>query len=155
MSRIFDALQRSEADRSGSGAEAARITELLQRTESYAASKWGTADQLEDQSLADTAHQGPPTENHRDVPVVVPRERPAATAVLPVEVHADGLSNSVPLRVSPPFQSRLVCLPNGESPAVEAFHLLGVRLRHLRRGRPLKKVLITSNFCSILLSLQI
>jgi len=144
MSRIFDALQRSEADRSGSGAEAARITELLQRTESYAASKWGTADQLEDQSLADTAHQGPPTENHRDVPVVVPRERPAATAVLPVEVHADGLSNSVPLRVSPPFQSRLVCLPNGESPAVEAFHLLGVRLRHLRRGRPLKKVLITS-----------
>ena len=144
MSRIFDALQRSEADRSGSGAEAARITELLQRTESYAASKWGTADQLEDQSLADTAHQEPPTENHRDVPVVVPRERPAVTAVLPVEVHADGLSNSVPLRVSPPFQSRLVCLPNGESPAVEAFHLLGVRLRHLRRGRPLKKVLITS-----------
>ena len=49
-----------------------------------------------------------------------------------------------PLQISPPLQSRLVCLPDSDSPAAEAFHLLGVRLRHMRRERPLKKVLITS-----------
>ncbi len=93
---------------------------------------------------AGSAHREAVAEIHREVPVVVPRERTAASAVLPIEVHAEGLSNCTPLVVSPPFQSRLVCLPDNESPAVEAFHLLGVRLRHLRRGRPLKKVLITS-----------
>ena len=144
MSRIFDALQRSEAERSGSREEAARVTELLQRTESYAAAKWETTDQLEDRTPAGSAHREAVAEIHREVPVVVPRERTAASAVLPIEVHGEGLSNCTPLVVSPPFQSRLVCLPDNENPAVEAFHLLGVRLRHLRRGRPLKKVLITS-----------
>ena len=38
-----------------------------------------------------------------------------------------------------------MALPDSESPAGEAFHLLGVRLRHMRRQRPLKKVLITSS----------
>ena len=48
------------------------------------------------------------------------------------------------LTISPSSESHLVSLPEGETPASEAFHLLGVRLRHLRRQRPLKKVLITS-----------
>jgi len=41
-------------------------------------------------------------------------------------------------------QNRLVCLTDDESLAAEAFRLLGVRLQHLRRDRPLKKLLITS-----------
>jgi hypothetical protein len=46
--------------------------------------------------------------------------------------------------VSPTPQSRLVCITESDGPAAEAFRLLGVRLRHLRRDRPLKTVLITS-----------
>ncbi len=38
----------------------------------------------------------------------------------------------------------LFVFPDTESPAAEAFHLLGVRLRHMRRQRQLKKILITS-----------
>ena len=48
------------------------------------------------------------------------------------------------LKISPSVDSHLVALPENESSATEAFHLLGVRLRHLRRQRPLKKVLVTS-----------
>jgi capsular exopolysaccharide synthesis family protein len=48
------------------------------------------------------------------------------------------------LQVSLTPQSRLVSLTDTSSPAAEAFRLLGVRLRHLRRDRPLKTVLITS-----------
>ena len=44
------------------------------------------------------------------------------------------------LQVSLSPESRLVCLTDSGSPAAEAFRLLGVRLRHLRRDRPLKKV---------------
>jgi capsular exopolysaccharide synthesis family protein len=48
------------------------------------------------------------------------------------------------LSISPPSEGHLLSLPEVESPANEAFHLLGVRLRHLRRQQALKKVLITS-----------
>jgi capsular exopolysaccharide synthesis family protein len=48
------------------------------------------------------------------------------------------------LSVSVSPENHLVSLPGLETPASEAFHLLGVRLRHLRRQRPLKKVLVTS-----------
>jgi capsular exopolysaccharide synthesis family protein len=41
-------------------------------------------------------------------------------------------------------ESRLVCVTDRESPTAEAVRLLGVRLRDLRRIRPLKKVLVTS-----------
>ena len=48
------------------------------------------------------------------------------------------------LQISLSLQSRLVCLTDKENPTAEAIRLLGVRLRDLRRIRPLKKVLITS-----------
>jgi capsular exopolysaccharide synthesis family protein len=48
------------------------------------------------------------------------------------------------LKISPSNESHLVAVADNESAASEAFHLLGVRLRHLRRQRPLKKVLVTS-----------
>jgi capsular exopolysaccharide synthesis family protein len=41
-------------------------------------------------------------------------------------------------------ENRLVSVWNGDAPAAEAFRLLSVRLRHLRRERTLQKVLITS-----------
>jgi capsular exopolysaccharide synthesis family protein len=48
------------------------------------------------------------------------------------------------LSITSSADGHLVTFPDSESPAGEAFHLLGVRLRHLRRQRPLKKVLVTS-----------
>jgi capsular exopolysaccharide synthesis family protein len=48
------------------------------------------------------------------------------------------------LQVSLVPQSRMACITDSGSPAAEAFRLLGVRLRDLRRIRPLKTVLITS-----------
>jgi capsular exopolysaccharide synthesis family protein len=42
-------------------------------------------------------------------------------------------------------QSRLVSVTDKGSPAAEAFRLLSVRLRHFRRDRALKKILITSS----------
>jgi capsular exopolysaccharide synthesis family protein len=48
------------------------------------------------------------------------------------------------LQVAPVPENGLVCLTDNENPAVESFRLLEVRLRHLRRNRVLKKVLITS-----------
>jgi len=145
MSRIFDALQRSEAERSGDASEAAsRVTELLQRTESHVASKWGAQETVEHRSAA--------VNGRRDTPVAVKTELAEAAAaenldtpvLLPIDRHAEVPAQFQSLAVSNFTQGRLVCVPNGESPAVEAFHLLGVRLRHLRRARPLKKVLITS-----------
>ena len=50
-----------------------------------------------------------------------------------------------PLEVSLGLQTRLTCLSDADSAAAEAFRLLGVRLRDLRRTQPLKKILITSS----------
>ena len=63
--------------------------------------------------------------------------------VMPAE-NTEGPMQCEVLNISSTPESHLMSLPDSESPANEAFHLLGVRLRHLRRQRPLKKVLITS-----------
>jgi len=47
------------------------------------------------------------------------------------------------LQVQTSSDSHMVCLEDGH-PAAEQFQFLGVRLQHLRRERPLKKLLITS-----------
>jgi capsular exopolysaccharide synthesis family protein len=52
---------------------------------------------------------------------------------------------SRPLKISVPAHGRLVSVSDRDSPAAEAFRLLAVRLRHLRRDRPLQKLLITSS----------
>jgi capsular exopolysaccharide synthesis family protein len=49
---------------------------------------------------------------------------------------------SLKLSIHP--QNQLVCFTDSECLAAEKFRFLGVRLRHLRRERPLHKVLITS-----------
>jgi capsular exopolysaccharide synthesis family protein len=68
----------------------------------------------------------------------------ALAEVLPVAGGIDDLGETESLQVSSDPQDRLVCFNDEESPAAESFRLLGVRLRHLRREKSLKKVLITS-----------
>jgi capsular exopolysaccharide synthesis family protein len=144
MSQIFDALQRSEAERTGKDLPAAsKATELLQRAESLEASRSATADGQERDGL-DSAKRYMEDEFRLQSPRPSARSNGGVTGVL---AHDEDLSRSdsfQSVRISPPPESKLVCLPDSDSPAAEAFHLLGVRLRHLRRERALKKVLVTS-----------
>jgi len=155
MSRIFDALQRSESERSGrKESPAPDATELLRHAERRAASEWeGNAvpepeTALPETTAAQNGHRAPsngivspagkasprPTNGARPVaaePAL--RERPAIFDQFQL------------LRVSAPDQSRLVSVSDKDSAAAEAFRLLAVRLRHLRRDRNVKKILITSS----------
>ena len=127
MSLIFDALQRSESERSGVDLSAlAAATEVLELAELHAVSQ------------RETAIQGGP--------------HPAATAV-EASGQSDLLLDSQRSEVFGQFESlevvipphnRLVCLTDNESLAAEKFRFLGISLQHLRRDRALKKLLITS-----------
>lgn len=67
-------------------------------------------------------------------------EEESAPASLGLENPGAFQSISVPDLPS----TRLVCHTDRQSGAAEAFRLLGVRLRHMRRDRTLKRVLVTS-----------
>ncbi len=144
MSRIFDALKRSEAERSGDLPEQSEAAEMLQRAERSAASRWKTAVLPEQPDTTKGAD--------RDTPFGLPAKPPAGTlpatsAVVELsqtEEHLNPFGQFQSLQVSLAPQSRLVSLTESAGPAAEAFRLLTVRLRHLRRDRVLKNVLITS-----------
>jgi len=144
MSQVFEALQRSQAERSGREETALGATELLRRAERSAA-----AQMKADAGAADLA---PNLQSEFPLPRI-PSESPAGSAVLELfasegPAHATApaaaFGDFKPLDLSIPAESRLASLVDKDSPAAEAFRLLAVRLRHLRRERPLKKVLITS-----------
>ena len=146
MSQIFDALQRSEAERAGSNPLETPLepNDMLRRAERQIATKW------ESQSVLDGAESVAVEEINGDRPLPIFNAPPLGSS-------AAGATNSSKnddrLRILGQFQalqlslapeSRLVALTEQDSPAAEAFRLLGVRLRDLSRTRPLKKVLITS-----------
>jgi len=151
MSQIFDALQRSEAERNGGDSGAgARATELLQRTESFAAVGRPAVESHNAWNMPVVAQSAVATAEAEQAP-----ELGVAADLLNASTVTSGVTGSPADRAEGPMQcevlsvsaspeNHLVSLPDNESPASEAFHLLGVRLRHLRRQRPLKKVLITS-----------
>jgi capsular exopolysaccharide synthesis family protein len=145
MSQIFDALQRSETERSGADLSGlSGVTELLRRAEHDAASKWANVDPLAQPDATDSAKWEASLGRKMEAPTVVPLEERAATESRSTDVHSDVFDQIQSMQISLPAQSRLVCIADGGSPAAEAFRYLGVRLRHLRRDRPLKKILITS-----------
>jgi len=118
MSRIFEALQRSESERSGTPlAPPAPATELLQAVEREA-----SAVAPKELPANEFAHQ-----DFADEPFV-----------------KNDLSQFPSLPVSLPQDSKLVCLTAQGSFGAEKFRFLGVRLRQLQQSRPLKKLLITS-----------
>ncbi len=110
MSRIFDALKQSEAERWGSDllTPAASVTELLEAAES------------------------------RRVPRV-------ETLVAPSPPTADAfvLGSAPALRPAPLPDARLVCLTDPGSLGAEKFRVLGLRLRHSREQRKLKRIVVT------------
>jgi capsular exopolysaccharide synthesis family protein len=145
MSQVFEALRKSEAERSGTGEVAPlAATELLKRVERSTAAQRKTeagtvdlADQLQDEFPLPRLSGELPADS--SAPEIFTSAEPAQDTA-PAAVFG----NFEPLQISTPAESRLASLVDKNSPAAEAFRLLAVRLRHLRRERPLKKVLITS-----------
>jgi capsular exopolysaccharide synthesis family protein len=145
MSQIFDGLQRSEAERSGADVSALPgATELLQRAERRAASKWETGVLSEQPAATKTVERDRSLDPLAVVPTATASHAPTAVESSSPEERLDPFGQFQSLQVSPAPQNRLVCLTDSGNPAAEAFRLLGVRLRDLRRGRSLKNVLITS-----------
>ncbi|HEX8817744.1 MAG TPA: CpsD/CapB family tyrosine-protein kinase [Terriglobales bacterium] len=131
MSQIFDALQRSEAERLGSNlTELENATELLRAAERARGSLAAPAPKLPEiptvpgLSGADSIAEMLPTLERSASPAQFPEFES-----LPVSIPPDG---------------RLVCLTQKDSLAAEKFRFLGVRLRQMQQTRLLKKVLITS-----------
>lgn len=145
MSQIFDALQRSEAERSGNNLSGLLgATELLRLAESQAASNWKTAPLLEPPDRTRNEENDASLREQSRSAVATQMDSADVVEVSPVDEDFDVLGEIQSRRISLPAESRLVCVADSASPAAEAFRYLGVRLRNLRRDRPLKKVLITS-----------
>ncbi|MGB9147860.1 MAG: CpsD/CapB family tyrosine-protein kinase [Acidobacteriaceae bacterium] len=143
MSHIFDALQRSEAERSGNDrAMTAAATELLERAERQAARQWRSESNSEDHG-ADTAAE---IASRAGLYALETDAAEASNGAAPSQAleRVSALSQCRTLQLAPAPDARLVCLTETESPASEAFRLLGVRVRHLRKDRALKKLLVTS-----------
>jgi capsular exopolysaccharide synthesis family protein len=145
MSQIFDALQRSDTERSGNrSADQLQATDVLRRAERYETLKWqkeAAPRQGEQEESIGGAHAVRSTDEFMRSPVDVS----SATAVEDTEQRENVFNQFRTLEASVSNESRLVCLTELESAAAEAFRLLGVRLRELRRTRPLKRLLITSS----------
>lgn len=122
MSQMFDALQRSESERSGTDrAKFSAAADLLEVAERQVVQFAAEGDRPSNNTL--------PTENDRP----------------PHKVRVDQFSQfqSVKVLVSP--ENKLVCVTDEESLATEKFRFLGVRLRHIQQRHPLKRVLVTSS----------
>ena len=126
MSYIFEALQRAEAERSGGSLpkDADSVAELLQKVEQEID---------RNSSLAELPPASVPL---AELPLVAAGARihavgtfAAAKVLLPV-LSAD---------------ARLVCLTDQGSMAAEKFRVLGLKLRHMRDRRKLKRIVITSS----------
>jgi capsular exopolysaccharide synthesis family protein len=144
MSHIFDALQRSEAERSGAVlSPLATATELLERAERNAASQRSAEPGLEQLGAMHPLEREPAYSPGR------PLSSTETEALTELGLEEPGDRSEVfqqceTLHLSVTSQNRLVTVSDSDSPAAEAFRLLSVRLRHLRRDRNLNKLLITS-----------
>src|SRR5271165_4478335 len=125
MSHIFDALQRSESELSGTEASSFSVaTELLQAAEE----KMRAAVAKDKDQAVVVASEPDPSNSSSD-----------QDPFFPVD-----LQQCPRLSVAVPTNSRLVSIEKEESLGAEKFRFLAVRLRQIRQTRPLKKILITS-----------
>lgn len=146
MSHIFDALQRSEAERSGADRSSISIaTELLELAERDAVAKWDGEAAGEPRKRPASLDHEPASSMDRSSPSETIADPSASPGLAPVDEGSEVLRECQLLQLSITPQNHLVSLTDGHSPASEAFRLLSVRLRHLRRDRKLQKLLITSS----------
>lgn len=149
MSQIFDALQRAEAERSGTrDATVTDASELLERAERQAVHRRQTIVAFESGngfSEADgsaAAASGPGIAREPSMATLV--EALAEPMQADADKNARLLEMFRPVKMGPGGGERLVSLMEGANPAAEAFRLLTVRLRHRRKESQLRKLLITS-----------
>lgn len=147
MSLIFDALQRSESERSGTKLSALpAATEVLRLAELHAAAERKSAVQSAPGATARSVAQNKAVAVE-EAPHGVVGMGVDGPAVLPVNgagKHHAIFPHFDTLRCDIPPENRLVCLSNANSLAAEKFRFLSVKLKHLQRERQLKRVLITS-----------
>ena len=140
MSYIFDALQKSEAERSGIDRKAlAAATDVLQVAERQAAQNVGNHGQtatVPDRDAALTVEDASAPSSALQFRASV---EPATKPLI------DQFGQFQSLRMMVPLQSRLVCVTDKESLAAEKFRFLAVRLRQMQQTRRVKKVLVTSS----------
>jgi len=145
MSQIFNALQRAESERSAGETTPSYIaTDVLERAERLASSQW-EEDLTREKPEGSNGHAPNRSAELRDAISVLP----ASVALIDGQPLSEdkrekilGECESLDVRLTE--GSRLECISNPESPATEAFRLLGVRLRDMRRHKALKTILITS-----------
>jgi capsular exopolysaccharide synthesis family protein len=141
MSHIFDALQRSEIEHSGADSSLMSVaTELLERAERAAATKRGGNGSID----FTPSHGSEPSLSDADSSVADFMGTLRSPRLFPIVDGAQLLNHCQSLKIHADPSGRLVSAGSNDSPAAEAFRLLSVRLRQLRRERPLKKVLVTS-----------
>lgn len=143
MSHIFDALVRSKSEEPNSGEIAPKVTDVLEQAERLATAQREAADATNaGETAAVSAAQAAATQDNERLYSALPQGGLAgAQQARHQQAVPDGLQV---VNISVPEDSRLVSFSDPKSPAAEAFRLLGVRIRHLRRERPLGKLLITS-----------
>ena len=146
MSQIFDALQRSDAERSGEhSSDQLQATDVLRRAERYESLRW-QKDGAPGRNGSQEFTEGSPAFEALDPALLAAAGIATASPERPnLDLRTNVFSQFETVDVSCTSQSRLVCLTQIDSAAAEAFRLLGVRVRDIRRTRPLKKLLITSS----------
>lgn len=117
MSKLYEALQRSQG-------------------ETPSASPLATPDRPDSQ-LPGAQVPGLPMDESAALDALAASQASPAAAWL--SVPADRI-----LRPSPTPEQRLVTLTNPNSPGAEMFRVLSTKLAHMRRKKPMKKLLITS-----------
>jgi capsular exopolysaccharide synthesis family protein len=113
MSYIYEALQRAEAERTGTNepVESGSLVDLLQKTEQRSAE-------------------------------IAAAQQPKALLVAERVVSGEfsGVKVLVPMA---PADSRLVCMNDQGSLAAEKFRVLGLKLKNLRESRKLRRIVVT------------
>lgn len=145
MSQIFDALQRSGAERSSTAQDPALdVTEVLRNAEKFAATKW--EDKLRNSRVAAIEKTSTELAQVAAPSTAVEARMDNAVESDPIQAgeRISLLQQFKPLPIGLTPSARLISYTEKDSPAAEAFRLLGVRLRDLRRTRPLKRILISS-----------
>ena len=143
MSYIFEALQRAEAERSGASLpkNVDSVADLLRGGEQEIAPAQSHPEFIGELPTNVEAIVNPPL-------VAAEAGRPQSISDLTAVVKPDlpGVTTFVDAKVLSPslkLDSRLVCLTDQGSLAAEQFRVLGLKLRHLRERRKLRRIVVT------------
>jgi capsular exopolysaccharide synthesis family protein len=144
MSYIFEALQRAETERAGGAPpeNVESVADLLQAVEQEIALKRAEAEAAAaTPPKAADAPTVPLAGTVSEVAVASPVSSPAAAKG--VSAAAGLFAQAKVLLPTVSADSRLICLTDQGGLAAEKFRVLGLKLRHLREKRKLKRIVVT------------